>query len=268
MEKRELPLILILMALVGLMAHPAYAGFDHGQWDALLKENIVSYQEGRVTEVNYRAMADQRHRLQGYLKELAAVKEAEFNHWEQDEQLAFLINVYNSWTVETVLEGYPEIESIKDLGSFFSSVWKKKRVELFGRLVSLDEVEHGLIRGSGRYNDPRIHFAVNCASIGCPALRPEAYTGTMLRQQLEDATRLFLSDGNRNRYEKGRLQLSKIFSWYGEDFASGWRQHQSLKDFLRDYGAELGIPEALRADDASEFTIEFLPYDWHLNALR
>ena len=91
-----------------------------------------------------------------------------------------MINAYNAWTVEFILTKYPDLDSIKDLGSFFNSPWDKEFIPLLGKTVSLNDIEHGLIRGSDRYNDPRIHFAVNCASIGCPALREEAYTGDKL----------------------------------------------------------------------------------------
>jgi hypothetical protein len=130
----------------------------------------------------------------------------------------------------------------------------------------LDDIEHGLIRGSGRYNDPRIHFAVNCASIGCPALRAEAYVAQRLNVQLEDATQMFLSDRTRNRVESDALKVSSIFKWYRPDFEKGWRGANTLGQFLALYSE----PLALNADTASQLSagkldIEFLDYDWRLN---
>lgn len=116
---------------------------------------------------------------------MSRVDQLEFDQWSTRQQLAFLINAYNAWTVELILEKWPDIDSIKDLGGIFSSPWRKEFISLLGEKRSLDNIEHDLIRGSGRYQDPRIHFAVNCASIGCPALRAEAYTGAKINQQLD-----------------------------------------------------------------------------------
>ena len=117
-----------------------------------------------------------------YLAATSAVSRAEFDRWVPADQLAFLVNAYNAWTVQLVLQGYPKIASIRDLGSLLQSPWKKRFVPLLGETRSLDEIEHSLIRGSGRYREPRAHFALNCASVGCPALRPEAYVGRPARR--------------------------------------------------------------------------------------
>ena len=133
-------------------------------------------QDGQASRVDYSAFQKNQKVLQAYLASMSAVSRSEFDSWTKDQQLAFLINAYNAWTIEFVLSAYPDIKSIKDLGSFFSSPWKKEFINLLGETRSLDNIEHTLIRGSGRYNEPRIHFAVNCASIGCPALLNRAYT--------------------------------------------------------------------------------------------
>jgi hypothetical protein len=138
-----------------------------------------------------------------------------------------------------------------------------------GEKRSLDDIEHGLIRGSGRYNDPRIHFAVNCASIGCPALRNQAYRGDILEAQLEEATVLFLSDKSRNRLSEGSLQISSIFKWYREDFERGWRGAATLPQFLALYKDSLGLGDAETDELASgNITIAFLDYDWKLNSVN
>ncbi|HMY41148.1 MAG TPA: DUF547 domain-containing protein, partial [Marinagarivorans sp.] len=155
---------------------------------------------------------------------------------------------------------------IKDLGSLLRSPWQQKRIQLWGASISLDDLEHGLIRNSGRYNDPRIHFAVNCASIGCPALRPEAYSAEQLEAQLEQQARLFLADRSRNRWDGKGLLLSSIFKWYGDDFAKGWRGAKSLSQFLALYGDALGLtPEQTSELSGERVRLEFLPYDWGLN---
>jgi hypothetical protein len=195
------------------------------------------------------------------------VDRASFAAWSRQQQLAFLINAYNAFTVALILSQWPELESIRDLGSVFRSPWKKSFIDLLGETVSLDDIEHGMIREPGRYDDPRIHFAVNCASVGCPALRREAYRGERLEEQLEDQTHSFLADRSRNRLAAGELQVSSIFKWYGEDFRSGWRDLDTLEAFLAHYGSALGLDEARRrALRRGAIDIDFLDYDWRLNS--
>lgn len=262
--KRILMALLFTMQMAGTQA----AGFDHSAWDTLLKKHVVPIHDGQATQVDYAGMAADHARLQHYLTATSAVSRATFDGWSQEEQLAFLINSYNAWTVELILTKYPDLESIKELGSLFRSPWKKSFVPLLGETRSLDDIEHGLIRGSGRYNDPRVHFAVNCASIGCPALRPEAYVATRLDAQLEDAARHFLSDRSRNRLEGDVLQVSSIFKWYREDFEKGWRGATSLGGFLGLYRQPLGLDERTAKRLASgDIDIEFLDYDWRLNRI-
>jgi len=173
-------------------------GVDHNVWDSLLKAHVSAINDGKATVVDYQGMARDRNQLKHYLQTLANVESQQFEQWSTSHQLAFLINAYNAWTVELILNGWPDLDSIKELGSWFRSPWSKAFIPLLGQTRSLDDIEHGLIRGSHRYNEPRIHFAVNCASIGCPAIRPEAYTGEKLAFQLNEQTRLFLSDRSRN----------------------------------------------------------------------
>lgn len=165
-----------------------------------------------------------------------------------------------------MLSGYPGLDSIRDLGNWFRSPWARRCVSMFGQEWTLDELEHDLIRGSGRYREPRVHFALNCASIGCPALSERAYIGDDLDAQLDAATRRFLADRSRNRLENGTLRVSRIFDWYRGDFASGWRGADSLAAFLARYADALGLtPEQAQRLEAGEIPIRFLRYDWGLN---
>lgn len=258
-------LFLCCMLLVGMQKVCA-ANFDHGLWDQLLQENVLVLDGGKATQVNYDGMLAKRTQLETYLDSLAAVSHRQFDSWDKDSQLAFLINVYNSWTIELILTKYPDLESIKDLGSLFSSPWKKKIVLLFGEKYSLDDIEHGLIRGSGRYNDPRIHFAVNCASIGCPALRPESFQGKKLQQQLAEATTLFLEDSSRNRLHGDVLEVSAIFKWYKEDFEKGWKGYDSLPLFFATHATALNLSaEQKKHLINGNIKITYLKYDWKLN---
>jgi hypothetical protein len=242
------------------------AVFDHDQWNTLLRNQVVVQEGGKTTKVDYRGMAEKQAILARYLDKLTQVSREQFDLWHNAEQLAFLINAYNAWTVHLILTKYPDLQSIKDLGSLFQSPWKKKFFHLLGEKRSLDDLEHNLIRGSKRYNDPRIHFAVNCASIGCPALRNEAYSGEKLDIQLSDAAVLFLSDRSRNRLNKGKLEISSIFKWYREDFESGWRGTATLSGFLKLYKDMLGLNDT-EADElaAGNLAFMFLDYDWQLN---
>jgi hypothetical protein len=206
-------------------------------------------------------------KLQQYLKQLSAVSRTEFVALSRDQQLAFLINAYNAFTIELILTEWPDIDSIRDIGSFWRSPWKREFIWLLGEEVSLDQIEHEWIRGWNRYQEPRIHFAVNCASIGCPALRTEAYTGEKLNEQLEQQTALFLSDRSRNRLESTEtLLLSEIFDWYREDFEDNKMGYQRLEDFLLNYADALNLSEtAVQRLAAGEMEIDFLDYDWRLN---
>lgn len=241
--------------------------FDHTAWDGLLRAHVVTLPGGHATRVDYAGMRLADRRLAAYLAHLARVSRAEFDAWSPDEQLAFLINAYNAATVQLITAGPPELGSIKELGSLLRSPWKKVFVALLDEQRSLDEIEHGLIRGSGRYPDPRIHFAVNCASIGCPPLREEAYRGASLDAQLEDQTQRFLADRARNRARAEALELSPVFDWYADDFAQGWRGQPDLRAFLAHYAAALGLDAAAAADlRAGRLELDFLDYDWALNS--
>ncbi len=256
-------LLFVSLLFLGISAVQA---FDHQSLDDLLKRHVVVIDGGQITQANYAGFQSERQDLQRYLDSLSAVTQAEFDAWSNDQQLAFLINAYNAWTVELILTEYPNLDSIKDLGGFFSSPWKKAFIPLFGKEVSLDHIEHDLIRGSGRYDEPRIHFAVNCASIGCPALRNEAYTPASLDTQLEQQTQLFLQDKSRNRLNDDRLEVSEIFKWYREDFQQGWRNTRSLVDFLVLYADALGLDKHQQVKlKQGDIAIHFLDYDWQLN---
>lgn len=261
---RDLAFVLALWFWSGV----ALAAFDHrhAAWDALVKKHVFPIDNGVATQVHYAAFKRDRAALKTYLDALSAVPQSEFNSWSKPEQLAFLINAYNAFTVELILTRYPDLESIQDFGKFFNNPWKKKFFNLFGKPATLDEVEHGLIRAEGVYDDPRIHMAVNCASIGCPALRNEAFVAQRLDEQLEDGVRRFLSDRSRNRLNRGVLEVSKIFDWYGKDFTKGFRGARTVETFLAAYAPQLSdkTDEQQRIREAKA-RLKFLDYDWALN---
>lgn len=267
-----LPLALMGLAAPG-RAQPTATAFDHrhGAWDALLRQHVLVAAGGSASTLRYGAVQTQRAALQGYQGSLSAVSPASYGAWSKGQQLAFLINAYNTFTVELILTRYPDLKSIKDLGSFVQSPWKKRYFTLLGQERSLDEVEHEMIRAPGVFDDPRIHVAVVCASIGCPMLRNEAFVAERLDAQLDDAMRRFLADRSRNRFDAGTgvLSASKIFDWYRKDFERGHKGYDSLQTLFARHAELLGAtPQAQSEIRAGRYKLAFLDYDWALNDAR
>jgi hypothetical protein len=248
---------------------PAHA-FDHShtQWDALTKKHVVWLPGGNASQVDYKAFQADRPALKSYLDGVSSVNQADYDGWSKSQKLAFLINAYNAFTVELILTEYPNLKSIKDLGSLIRSPWKKKFFTLLGKERGLDDIEQGMIRAPGSFDEPRIHMAANCASIGCPALRDEAYVADKLDAQLENSVVRFLSDHSRNRFnpQSGRLEVSKIFDWYAKDFAA---RAGSVETWLSAYADRLTDDsrqqQAIREKKAR---LAYLDYDWKLNDKR
>ncbi len=243
----------------------------HAVWSGLLARHVLPQRGGQASKVRYASLAAERRLLKTVLDALSGVDDATFRAFTRPQQMAFLINAYNAFTVELILTKYPNLASIKDLGTVFSNPWKPKWITLLGAMVSLDDIEHGMLRQRGRYDDPRVHFAVNCASIGCPPLREEAFVADRLDAQLDEQALRFMSDRSRNRFdaERGRLEVSKIFDWYGEDFRLGHRGIRSLPGFMARYAEVLADAPAERERIHSEAAqIGFGDYDWKLNDAR
>jgi hypothetical protein len=194
-----------------------------------------------------------------YLENLGHVSKYQFEKFTRNEQMAFLINAYNALTIKLIIDHYP-VQSIKKIGSFFSSPWKKKFFSLLDDSVrTLDQIEHEWLRS--RYKDFRIHAAVNCASISCPGLGDKAFTSDDLDQQLDDQMQKWLSDTSRNRLDptKHIAYVSKIFDWYQDDFES-WG------------GGVKRVLETYKSNQQSDFfktgcdySIAYLDYNWDLN---
>jgi hypothetical protein len=257
--------ILGLFFIAGMGLAEKAAAFDHGAWDGLLEEHVEWRRDGVTSVVDYSGLADDEDTLDAYLAKLSEVDTDTFESLDRDHRLAFLINAYNAFTVKLILKQDDRPASIRDIGSIFSGPWSQRFFTLLGKQRTLDEVEHQMIRGNPELMDPRIHFAVNCASVGCPALRPEAYVGDRLDQQLADSTRRFLSDRQRNRYDEksGVLLVSSIFDWYRKDFVNA---AGSLAGYLAGHADALGLQNPVRENlQAGDVPIRFLDYDWNLN---
>ncbi|NDW22329.1 DUF547 domain-containing protein [Alteromonas hispanica] len=241
----------------------------HDKYNSLLNKHVVTINDGASTQVNYEGFKRDQKALSDYLNQLAAVPPKTFGSWDENTQLAFLINAYNAYTINLILTEYPSLDSIRDLGGFFSSPWKKDIAPLLGKSRSLDDIEHNLIRGDNKYSEPRIHFAVNCASVGCPALREEAYIGEQLDKQLEDQTKRFLGDSTRNTMKGNTLYLSKIFTWYEGDFEKNWKGTSTVKEFIVLYREAMSLNQSqVDAITSGEVEVDYLDYDWSLNDVK
>jgi len=262
----------LMLYAAGLAAVPAVRAqaFDHAhaEWTALLRKHVRLLRDGQASQVRYAGLAVDRLQLKHYLETLSAVPRSAFDGFTKPQQQAFLINAYNAFTVELILTKYPELKSIKDLGGVLSSPWKTKWIALLGGKVSLDDIEHAMLRQRGIHDEPRLHFALNCASIGCPMLREEAFVADRLDVQLGQQAQRFMADRTRNRWDpqRNRLALSRIFDWYGEDFRLGHRGISSLEEFAALHADRLADAPADRERIRSgRFQTVFLDYDWALN---
>ncbi|GAB4466649.1 MAG: hypothetical protein OHK0044_06700 [Burkholderiaceae bacterium] len=261
--------------LVWAFAAPAHA-FDHSHaaWAALLQKHVRVAPDGASSRVDYKGFAADRAQLQAYLKRLSAVDADEYANWTKPQQFAFLANAYNAFTIEKILTRYPNLKSIRDFGLVFGNPWKDRFFTLLGKAQHLDGIEHETMRAAGVFDEPRVHVAANCASVGCPMLAPQAFTPEKLDAQLEDLIRRFLSDRTRNRYnpQTKTLELSQLFDWYADDFKKGGRSFLGYAGFasLAELGARYAEQLADSAADraalrALQVPIKFIAYDWSLN---
>ncbi len=207
----------------------------HTTWDKLLSSNVKS------GKVNYKGFKND-PRFESYLRLLAE------NHpessWSKNEQLAYWINTYNAFTVKLIVENYP-LKSIMDLHG--GKPWDVKWINLGKKTYSLNQIEHEIIRP--QFKEPRIHFAVNCAATSCPPLASKAFTASNLNSLLDQQTRSFINDKQFNSISSGKVELSKIFEWYAEDFGD-------LLDYVNKY-AEKKVSKSAK--------IEYKEYVWALN---
>jgi hypothetical protein len=193
--------------------------------------------------------------LRAYLAALAATPISRFN---RGEQLAYWINLYNALTLTVVLDHYP-VQSIRDIdispGLFASGPWDKTLITVEGESLTLNDIEHRILRPI--WNDPRIHYAVNCASVGCPNLQDRAFTGATVAGVLDQAARTYVNHPRGARLEGHRLVASKLYDWFQEDFGGG---EAGVIAHLRRY-AEPAFAAAL----ARVSEIDRYEYDWGLN---
>ena len=254
---------------------------DHSMWDEIL----MKYTENGL--VDYAALKKDSSGLDAYLAMLTSASAEDFGEWNRDEKMAFWINAYNAVTIHGILINYPiqpggfmarrrfPQSSIRQIKNF----WKTKFIELAGKPVTLDEIEHEILRRE--FADPRIHFSIVCASLGCPVLSGRAYTAERLKKQLREDAMRFISDPKKVRLDRDKnfLKVSEIFKWYREDFKK-WEDRDkpemySPPEWLKKYNKhDQGFVQFI-VDYAPLETIEYIvemspkliyiEYDWTLN---
>jgi len=218
--------------------------------NTLYAELLSKYVKNSV--VNYKGFKKEESKLDQYLKIL---EKTDIKELSRKEQFAFYINAYNVWTIKLILGPYPKIKSIKELGSLLKSPWKKKICRIDGKVITLDNIEHDILRP--KFKDPRVHFAINCASKSCPPLLSEPYRGSILDKQLDESAQAFINNSEENYLKKNTLYISRIFKWFAEDF------NNDVVGFFSEY-AENDLKKGLGAK-AGKIKIKYLDYDWSLN---
>ncbi len=211
--------------------------FDHAIFNDLLKKHVSS--DGNV---DYNGFKSDSKTLQSYIDLLKTYQP--IDNWTKDENLAYWINAYNALTIDLILRNYPT-KSIKDI----KDPWDQRLWKLGNKWQNLNDIEHEILR---KMNEPRIHFAIVCASVSCPKLQNKAFMATNLEEQLTNATKEFLSDRSKNELSENNIKLSKIFKWFKKDF----EQNGSLIDFLNQY-TEVKISNKAKK--------RFMDYNWDLN---
>ncbi len=220
---------------------------SHKIWDNLVKKHVSP-----SGNVDYKGFIQDSVQLNQYL---ALLSEAapDPKKWSRDAQIAYWINAYNAFTVKLIADNYP-VKSIKDLGGGLykiNTTWDIKFINIGGQELDLNNIEHKILRKD--FEEPRIHFAVNCASVSCPKLRTEAYTGPKLEEQLSDQTRDFLANKSKNEFfSPNKAEVSKLFTWFSGDFKIGG----SVIPFINQYA-----PIQLKEDAA----LDYKDYNWNLN---
>ncbi len=247
--------------------------FDHNSFNDLLGKYVTN---GRVDYPNFKK--DQT-RLETYLAYLQKVNSSEFNAWTLNGQKAYWINAYNALTLKAILDHYPikpggfiararfPHNSIRQI----ADVWDTPMLRLAGKMRTLNEIEHEILRK--RYHDPRLHFVLVCASIGCPLIENKAFTGADLDARLDQAARNFLNNPDKLRLDvsSNTLYLSSIFDWFGEDFQSTGADGLALTKYKGDDKGVIRFVLKYASTETTEFILqqhpklEYLDYDWSLN---
>jgi hypothetical protein len=261
-----------VVAGASIVAQGRAAAFDHGyaEYAAVLHDSV------RPPRVDYRALKGHPSTLDAAVTAAGRPTQTEEQTWTHDQRMAFWINAYNLFTLRAIVDHYPirsRFLTLQPRNSIrqIDGVWTRLTWHAAGRTVTLDDIEHRILRPE--FKDPRVHFAINCASIGCPPLHGEPYRAETLDAQLDQATRRYLSSSEGLQVDGVTLRVSSILKWYGEDFvprfagAGGGRQGPVERAILG-LVAQFGPPAAASLARAPSVRTAFLDYDWSLNDVR
>jgi hypothetical protein len=247
--QKKIAIYIFLSILCGLFSKSLSMAADHidnSIYAALLKKHVIN---GRV---NYDGFKRDEVLLDEYL---AVLSHTDFKSLSGNRRFAFYINAYNAFTIKLILTQYPGINSIKEIGGFFSNPWSKKFIKLKKIKVSLDYIEHEVLRPE--FKDPRVHFAINCASKSCPILLNKPYESSILETQLDNQAEKFINDKKYTMIRGDTIFISKIFKWFKDDFSN------NPLLFIKRYASK-ELKEQLNSKKNS-LTIKYLDYDWSLN---
>ncbi len=215
---------------------------DHSIFDRLLHQYVSA-----LGKVNYKGLKIKMDTLDSYLLELK--ENAPASDWTKNEKKAYYINAYNAYTIKFVLTKYP-VASVKDISFSGKDIWSTKLVKLGENVYTLGQVENDILRKMG---DPRIHFAINCASYSCPKILNHAYTADNVNSQMEQLTKAYINDPKHNIITEKKIKISQLFEWYAADFVTA---EHNLIQYLNKYST---------IQIAADAKVEYLPYNWSLN---
>ncbi len=266
--------MLSLSIAAGMLAANAAGALDYGPYNEVLQTYVN--ERGMV---DYKALKANPGQLNAFLDNAATLERSTYESWSDDAKIAFWINAYNAYTLKAIIEHYP-IEAGLIGGLRFpdnsirqiDGVWTGLEWEVMGEMLTLDAMEHEILRKEFK-DEPRVHAALVCAAMSCPPLRREAFTGEQLDAQLDNQMREWMSHPDKFAIdrESNVVHLSKIFQWFGRDFLNGYATETEFQQFSSSQRAVLNaVAEALPDEQATylregDYTIEYLPYDWSLN---
>lgn len=251
----------------------------YAAYNSLLDKYVVD------AEVNYEGFIDSRAEFEAFLSSFGSVDQADFDTWTEEQKLSFWINAYNAFTIKAIIDHYPISRSFSLVGIFYApsnsilqikGVWDKLQFRAVGKMVTLEEIEHEILRKE--FNEPRIHMAIVCASTSCPDLRSEAYVPEKLEEQLSEASINFVNSPQKGVYvnqQNGRVKFSKIFKWFGEDFIPNYGSKKLFNNYSLKENAVLNFTsDYINSDETKKYLmnnklkIGYLGYDWNLNELK
>jgi hypothetical protein len=268
----------ITIMVISAMSNPVLA--SDANFDYSFYGDVLSTYVNDKGMVDYKSLKQNRKKLDSFHEKVASLAPAEYEKWSKDAKIAFLINIYNSLTLKAIINNYPIEKSLFRPSAYIypensirqiPGVWDETTHTVMGKSMTLDHIEHGILRKE--FNEPRIHMALVCAAMGCPVLRDEPYEGPKLDEQLDEQSKKFINSPDKFRIDKnaGKVYLSSIFKWFGEDFVDKYRAKGKFKgkgdtvSSVLNFAANYLKAEEVEYLKSGDYSIEYLDYDWSLN---